>query len=124
VADSCPKSLGLPGVICHVFHNIIQNAVEVSAPSGSVNVSVDFDADRIFVKVTDRGEGMSPQALENLFSPARVAGKVPITGHSSGFGLYLSQMLVQTQGGNITCVSEVGEGTSLTVSLPIYPSSK
>lgn len=124
VADSCPKSLGLPGVICHVFHNIIQNAVEVSTPNSEVNIFVDFDADRVFVKVTDSGEGMSPQALENLFSPARVAGKVPITGHSSGFGLYLSQMLIQTQGGNISCLSVLGEGTTLTVSLPVCASSQ
>jgi len=119
IADGCPKTVGLPGVICHVFHNVIQNAVEVSAPNSAVFVSMHFDAGSIYVKVTDKGAGMSPKELENLFNPARVAGKVPVTGHSSGFGLYLSQMLVETQGGSISCASELGAGTSLTVALPL-----
>ena len=48
-----------------------------------------------------------------------VIDEVPITGHSSGFGLYLSQMLIETQGGSLSCTSEVGGGTSLTVCMPV-----
>lgn len=119
VADNCPKIHGLPAVYCHVFHNLIQNAVEASPPNSTVAVSVSADKDCVIVQVADTGAGMPADQVAQIFNPSNVAGKVPGTLGSSGFGLYLSYMLVEAQGGKVSCTSTVGSGTTMTVRLPI-----
>lgn len=118
-SPNCPSILGLSKVICHVIHNVIQNAVEASPENSEVFVSAYFDSECVFVKVTDTGKGMTMEEVSKLFSPLRAAGVEQKTGHSSGFGLYLSHMLVEGQGGTIICASEPGKGTTITTMFPI-----
>ncbi len=117
--QECPSILGLPKVISHVFHNVIQNAVEASVHATDVLVTVFFDSECVFIKVVDRGSGMSAEEVSKLFSPMRAAGFEQRTGHTSGFGLYLSHMLIEGQGGTMTCSSQPGEGTTITIMMPI-----
>jgi two-component system sensor histidine kinase VicK len=114
-----PVVRALPGVIFHVFHNLIQNAIEASPADSVVSVMVSSDHDMITVDIIDRGAGMSLEEIALLFSPPGMAGKTSRSVTSSGFGLYLSHMLIDGQGGNLTCTSKQGEGTTVTVVLPV-----
>jgi signal transduction histidine kinase len=62
---------------------------------------------------------MSPEKVRKIFDPARVAASAPLAVRSTGFGLYLTRLLVESHGGKISCRSEEGKGTTLTVELPI-----
>ncbi len=117
-----PKVRGLPSVISHVLHNLIVNAIEASEPKSEVTVDLSFDDACVFIKVTDRGIGMDCEEVAKLFSPFRVAKQPQGSDHSSGFGLYLSYMLIEGQGGDITCDSRPDSGTTLTVRLPALSS--
>ena len=115
-----PIVRGLPGVICHVLHNIIQNAIEASNVGSTVTVNLSSDSKQVSVKISDTGIGMSTEELAKIFSPHRVAGHVSKTTHSTGFGLYLSAMLVEGQGGQMKCASELGKGTTFTILMPAF----
>lgn len=117
-AAGCLMTRGLPSVISHVLHNIIQNAVEASPAGGVVTVCVSADSDFVSVSITDTGPGMSSEEVSQILSPHRVAGHTTKTTHSTGFGLYLSAMLVEGQGGMIKCKSEPGRGTTFTLMMP------
>ncbi len=114
-----PVVRALPGVMFHVFHNLIQNAIEASSADSVVSIMVSSDSAVITVSIVDRGAGMSAEEIALLFSPPGVAGKTSRSVTSSGFGLYLSHMLIDGQGGSLTCTSKQGEGTTFTVVLPV-----
>ncbi len=120
----CPggntKISAQPDVICHVVHNLIQNAIEASPSDGAVNVRVSAGSNIVTVKVSDNGAGMTPQEVASLFTPPGAEGKVTRSTHSSGFGLYLSHLLIEGQGGQLSCQSQHGVGTSLTIKMPTY----
>ncbi len=116
--NDLPKVRCLPSVISHVLHNLILNAIEASTAHTEVTVDLSSDNASVYIKVTDKGSGMGCEDVARLFSPLRVARQQHGSGNSSGFGLYLSYMLVEGQGGNITCDSQKGVGTTLTVRLP------
>jgi PAS domain S-box-containing protein len=113
-----PVVRALPGAIFHVFHNLIQNAIEASSIDTAVSVVVSSTANAITVSIIDSGAGMSTEEIALLFSPPGMTGKTYRSATSSGFGLYLSHMLIDGQGGSLTCTSKQGEGTTVTVVLP------
>ncbi len=71
--------------------------------------------DFLFVSVSDTGTGMPPEVLENVFHPLFSAkGRA----EGAGLGLAVSQNIVTAHGGKIEVVSEVGKGSTFTVTLP------
>jgi PAS domain S-box-containing protein len=110
--------LGLPQVVWQIFHNIILNAIQASTPNSSVEIRLARTSDKWRIQISDTGPGMTPEELAVLFDPARVAHHLPASSHSTGFGLYLSAMLIESQRGSITCQSVKNKGTTVMVSLP------
>ncbi len=121
VCGSVPDVCGIPAVLQQAFHNIVLNAVEVSDSGTSVNIVISCHEDLPFASVTicDQGPGMTPDEVAILFDPARVASHRRSRTDSTGFGLYLSAMLIEGQGGRIFCSSEVGKGTSVRIDVPL-----
>jgi PAS domain S-box-containing protein len=116
VPPELPLVHGLPAVIGQIFHNIVLNAIEASEPNSVVDIEAGKSASGgVQVRIIDRGPGMTPEELQSLFDPKRVATHVKRTSHSTGFGLYLSAMLIESQGGTISCSSEPKKGTTVTV---------
>jgi len=110
--------LGSPDVLCHVFHNLILNAVTASPAKSSVAIKTFVTAQFVTVQIKDVGVGMTESEVSSLFSTPSIAIKKSKSLTSSGFGLYLSHMLIEGQGGSMNCTSEPGRGTILTVVLP------
>lgn len=117
-AGEFTRALGLPRVLFHIIHNVVQNAVEASPPDSAVSVAVSSNDYNILVDVTDTGAGMTPEEVASLFDPLKVAGHGTGPKRSSGFGLYLSAMLAEGQGGSIRCKSEKKHGTKMTITIP------
>jgi PAS domain S-box-containing protein len=114
-----PAAVGLPASIGHVFTNVILNAIEVSEPNATVSIHASCGTSgRPSVSITDTGPGMTEWQVNALFDPRRVAAHQMHSTHSTGFGLFLTAMLVESQGGRISCRSMVGEGTTVTIELP------
>ncbi len=102
-----------------VFDNLLDNALKFSPRGGAVEVSIDIEGDSAVVTVTDVGEGIPEADVQHVFERfrrgANVEGRIP----GSGIGLAGVQTIVELHRGSITVQSEVGQGTTFTVRLPI-----
>ncbi|WP_426039655.1 PAS domain S-box protein [Brevundimonas sp. DC300-4] len=101
-----------------VVLNLVSNAVKFTE-RGGVTVSIDREADRLIVVVSDTGIGIAPDRLDEVFerfvqADTSIARKFGGT----GLGLAISRRLAEQMGGEITVESVVGEGTTFRLSLP------
>jgi signal transduction histidine kinase len=99
-----------------IVQNLIDNALK-HAGDAPVEVQVALAPDRETVRVTvrDAGPGIAPDLLPRLFEPFRPAGETAGT----GFGLYLVRSFAEALGGRVAARSLPGEGTAMTVELPL-----
>lgn len=108
----------IAAVLHQVLHNLLLNAIEVSSAGQEVQLSLGVRDGLVVCDIVDHGPGMTEEQVEHLFDPARVASHQPMTSNSTGFGLYLSGILLAELGGKISCSSEVGKGTTMRMTLP------
>jgi signal transduction histidine kinase len=104
-----------------IFVNLVENAVKYTPPGGTVSVSLRRRADEMQVEISDTGIGIPEEALPHLFEEfyrARNAKEIDAVG--TGLGLAIVKDLVDRYGGHIDVETELGEGTTFTVTLPIY----
>jgi signal transduction histidine kinase/CheY-like chemotaxis protein len=102
------------------LQNLIQNAVKYSPDGGAITVRVACDTTRASVAVTDSGIGIPPEALPQLFQRFYRAPNVdPQHISGLGVGLYVVKEIVELHGGNAAVNSEVGAGSTFTLSIPL-----
>jgi signal transduction histidine kinase len=102
----------------HVFANLLENAVKYSPPGSPIHVGLVREGDEVRVDVSDRGSGIPAQDLPHVFERFRQVSGTRRTG--VGLGLYIVRTLVTAHGGRVSVDSEVGEGSTFTVSLPVH----
>ena len=105
-----PERLG------HVLGNLIENAIKFS-DEGAIVVDGSADDGRVAVRVSDRGVGIEPDRLGDVFSGPGPSGQ-KATPSGTGLGLYLSKRLMEAHGGSIEVESTPGEGSTFTIVLP------
>jgi two-component system CheB/CheR fusion protein len=105
------------GRLEQVFVNVLANAVEHAATSPTIDVTVRRSGSLAVVEVRDHGPGIAGDVMPLLFQPyARLAQK---RSSGLGLGLYLAREIVTAHGGTIQAESTLGEGTTITVRLPL-----
>ena len=82
----------------------------------AVEVSTKVEGSNVLVSVKDNGNGIPQKILDKIFQPFFTTKP---TGQGTGLGLSLSYDIVKAHGGEITVNSKDGEGSELTVKLPI-----
>lgn len=120
VADGTENSLlaCLPeGELKQVLYNILMNAVQASANGSSVDVTVEMQDNQASIHVTDHGAGIPPEILAKVFDPFFTT-KHGTAQPGMGLGLSVSQSLIQAMGGRIDVQTQVGCGTTFTVTVP------
>ena len=116
--------LGSPLYVKQVLINLISNAVKYNHPGGSVLCvasELPTDAGRVSLRFTisDTGMGMSKEFLDDVYKPFVQADSSPQSTYmGSGLGMAIVKNLVDRMGGTIDIASEVGVGTTATVTLP------
>lgn len=121
------KDLGeIPQVLCNlgqlnqVFMNIIINAAQSIEGQGEIAISSREDNGFVVVTFADTGRGIPPETLARIFEPFFTTKDV---GQGTGLGLSIAYDIVRNHHGDITVVSEMGKGTTFTITLPIVPPS-
>jgi signal transduction histidine kinase len=101
--------------VWQVLSNLVSNGLAHTPAGGTVTIAAEAAPDRIVVKVTDTGAGISPTELPKIFDRfyKGTASK------GSGLGLTIARNLVLAHGGAIQADSRLGEGTTITFTLPI-----
>jgi signal transduction histidine kinase/DNA-binding response OmpR family regulator len=102
--------------IKQVFLNIINNAVYAMKDGGSLTIRSTLDRTTVHVAFEDTGPGIPTEILGRIFDPFFTT-KPEVSG--TGLGLSVSLGIVQSHGGTIDVKSEIGAGTTFTVTLPI-----
>ena len=109
---------GNPVLIREAFSNIFSNAMEAVTDGEAV---ITVDASRVngtvIVRVSDNGEGISDDRIPRLFEPFNTTKP-----NGQGLGLFAAKHILEMHEGSVEIASEQGEGTCVTMSLPVAPS--
>ncbi len=86
-----------------------------AAISGSIPV-LSEDGSHVVLTVRDDGSGIPPEVMPKIFEPFVTTKE---NGHGTGLGLAVSRGIVERHSGKISVESEVGKGTTVTITLPV-----
>lgn len=104
-----------------ILLNLISNSIKFTKDSGYVTLTVKHDrgGDRIVFAVKDNGCGIAAANIEKIFNPYyQVGDPYHSEVNGTGLGLSISRAFARGMGGDIAIESEVGVGTTVTLSLP------
>lgn len=105
--------------LTQVLLNLLTNALQHTSCGGQITASAQQAAGKVHITVQDTGEGIAPENLPHVFERFYRADRTRSrdTG-GSGLGLSIAKSLVEAQGGTISAESQIGQGSTFTVSLP------
>jgi signal transduction histidine kinase len=107
-----------------ILRNLLSNAIKYVDTGDTITVSATEKNDFVELSVTDTGKGIPPDKLQNLFKPFNRVTRGTKGEIGTGLGLSLCKEFCEKQGGSIRCESELGKGTTFTVSLQKAPADK
>ncbi len=117
--DALPYIWGDSRRMRQVLINLLSNAVKFTPAGGRVNVDVSHGPNGMQIAVSDTGIGIAAENIERVLQPfSQVANALSRPHDGTGLGLSLSRRLVELHGGRLAVESEVGVGTTVTVTLP------
>lgn len=102
-----------------VVGNLLGNAISYTPAGGRVDVASRAEGDRWVLEVSDTGVGIPEAELTGVFDAFKRASTASSSSHhGTGLGLAICRLIVEQHGGTVAASSAVGEGTTMTVSIP------
>ncbi len=124
LATDMPRNL--PSIIAderacrQILINLLSNAIKFSHDGGTVTVAMKRQGSHLSISVTDRGIGMDGQALSRIGEPFfQVQDGLSRRYEGTGLGLSIVKGLIELHDGSLRGVSAPGEGTTITILLPL-----
>lgn len=108
-----------PGRINQVLANLISNALRHTPSGGEVVLAATHQAERLILSVKDTGSGIAPEDLPHIFRRFYRSDKARSQNGESGLGLAIARSIVEMHNGRISAESFPGQGTTLTITLPV-----
>jgi two-component system, sensor histidine kinase and response regulator len=106
--------------IHQVFDNLLSNAVKYSPPGRYISVCLAKSNEYIHCTIRDQGPGFSEEDKQKLFGQfARLSAKPTGGEHSTGLGLFIVKKLVDAMQGKVWCESQLKQGTTFIIELPV-----
>jgi len=107
-----------------VVQNLLSNAVKYNVQKGKVGVDLEIKDKQVVIEIVDTGLGIPEKAMPQIFSKFfRADNAVLAQTEGSGLGLFVVKKYVESWGGQVSVESKIGKGTTVTISLPLEPSS-
>lgn len=108
-----------PAQLVQVFVNLLNNAADAMSEGGTITITTRYSKDRgVEIDIADTGRGIEKKNLEKLFTPFFTTKPF---GKGTGLGLSIVYGIIKMHRGQIQLSSQVGKGTTFTVTLPITP---
>ncbi len=118
--EDLPMMNGDPRAFKQITLNLVSNAIKFTERGGSVTVSAAVEGSRLMLRITDTGVGIDADDLKRIGNPFFQAGKTYQRRHEgTGLGLSIVKGLVGLHQGEMSVESKLGEGTTVTVTLPL-----
>jgi two-component system, cell cycle sensor histidine kinase DivJ len=118
--ENLPEITGDPRAFKQILLNLVSNAIKFTERGGTVAVSAAVEGANLVLRVSDNGVGIAEDDLKRVGDPFFQAGKTYQRRHEgTGLGLSIVKSLVGLHGGEIDVQSQIGQGTTVTVSLPV-----
>ncbi|MFJ4367184.1 DUF4118 domain-containing protein [Streptomyces chartreusis] len=118
VPETLPMVAVDKGLLERVVANVVENAVKYSPRDEPVLVSASAIADRVEVRVVDRGPGVPDEAKERIFAPFQRYGDAP-RGAGVGLGLAVARGFTEAMGGTLNAEDTPGGGLTMVLSLRV-----
>ena len=100
---------------------MVENGIKYNVPNGTLIVTLQRDEDNAVLRVIDTGVGIPKDSLNHIFERFyRVDKARSRKSGGSGLGLAIVKNLVERNDGTIAVESEIGKGTTFTVTFPIF----
>jgi len=117
-----PKVLADEARIRQIIYNLLSNAIKYSGEGAAITVAGESKGEKLLLRVTDTGKGISPENQKLLFHKFQQAGD-PLTRDDTkgtGLGLYISKLLATNMHGDVELEkSEEGKGSTFMLTLPL-----
>jgi signal transduction histidine kinase len=120
-----PMYYGDPERITQAIFNLISNALKYSPDNSTVNVNLVKDGEHdIAISIKDRGPGIQKENHEKIFERFFQIKDTQInrTYPGLGIGLFTARQIARSHGGDISLVSDTGQGSVFTLNLPLIQS--
>ena len=103
------------------FEYVLENAIRFNRQAGRVTVTMEGTPTAVRVQIRDTGVGIAPDDLEEVFEPFyQTDRRMNRAYDGAGIGLTLAKRYIELHGGSIALTSELGAGTTVTISLPRF----
>lgn len=112
------KVNGDPERLLQAFLNILDNAIKYSVSDSEVSITGQVETNKIVVKISDQGVGISESDMPHIFEQFYTADRSR-SGNGTGLGLAIAKRIVEAHNGSITASSVPGKGATFTIQLPI-----
>ncbi len=122
VGDCAPELMarGDRPKVEQILINLLSNAVKFTPMNGRIEVTWGSDNGRAWVTVQDSGIGIPADQMEAIFTPfVQVGRRLSSPQEGTGLGLPISRELARGMGGDLVVTSELGHGTTVTLTLPL-----
>lgn len=117
--NDLPKAMFDSDGIMQVLTNLISNSIKFTPENGQVSVFVQHKGEDLVIRVNDTGTGIPKEALTKIFDPFYQAHQHGQQVKGTGLGLPIVKKIVMAHNGRIEVESEVGQGTTFSVFLPL-----
>ncbi|MCH7814295.1 MAG: ATP-binding protein, partial [Planctomycetes bacterium] len=103
--------------------NLVHNAIDAMPDGGTLRIGTEPAGQWCVLRVSDNGCGMDEEQLDRIFEPFYSTKQPPTDGETraKGFGLAFVHGVIQEIGGTVSVTSEVGQGTTFAVRIPVKP---
>lgn len=103
-----------PTMMKRILANLITNALQAMPNGGRLTITAIRKQDEVHIGVQDTGQGILDENKANIFQPL-----FSTKAKGQGFGLAVVKRLVEAHNGIISFDSEIGKGTTFSITLPI-----
>jgi signal transduction histidine kinase len=105
--------------IKQVILNLLSNAIKYNCPNGKITLSTEALISDLVISISDTGRGIREADLAHLFEKFYRAQPTEKLASGTGLGLAISKQIIEAHGGRIEVQSQLGEGTTFLVHLPL-----
>jgi two-component system, sensor histidine kinase and response regulator len=119
---SLPPRLSVSGIsnyIQDIFRRLIHNAIKFSHHGGQVWITAVTFNNQLSIAVRDEGIGIPQDKIDHIFAKFEQINRMKMEQQGIGLGLAIAERLTQLHGGTLSVISDVGKGSTFTVTLPL-----